>query len=129
MISLQDLKRNYVKLYSEVKNYIWPFDTVQDLAELEVAVFDRFPDMNKVRNLFNKFRTDIYREIHDYDELKEAVDDFQEFIESEDEIYSQLTSVTEEYTNESIEDKKPGKKISKGGGSNKPRITVSRSAG
>lgn len=129
MISLQDLKRNYVKFYTEVKNYIWPFDAVKDLAELEVAIFDRFPDMHNVRNLFNRFRSDIYNEIYEYEELKEAVDKFQEFIEKDDDIYSQLSAVTEDYTNESIEDKKPSKKkTGKGGRTHKSRITVSRTA-
>jgi len=128
MISLQDLKRNYVKLYSEIKNYIWPFDTVEDLANLEIACFNRFPDIDEIRNLFRKLRSDMFSEIHEYDELKEAVENFQEFIDADEQIYSQLTSVTEEFTNESIEETKPRKESGKGRRDNRPSITVSRAA-
>lgn len=133
MISLQDLKRKYVEFYSEIKNYIWPFDTVKDLADLEIAIFDRFPDMHEVRKLFQKFRSDIFQKIKEYEELEEAVNKFQEFIDDEDEVYSQLTSVTEEYSNESVEDKKSAKKpirkeSSKGRGSDRARVRTSRSS-
>lgn len=127
MITLSDLKRQYVKLYSEVRNYIWPFDTVEDLANLEIAIFSRFPDMHEVRNLFHKFHSDIFKEIHEYDELKEAVDKFQEFIDQNEEIYSQLTSVTEEYTDESIKNKQSVKEASESRRSNRSRIAVSHS--
>ena len=62
MITQQDLARKYVKLYECVRQYIWPVETVQDLAELEVATYERFPEIEEIRKKFDVFYRDIQLE-------------------------------------------------------------------
>ena len=103
MITLQDLTRQYVKLYEYVRNYIWPFDTVQDLAELEIAIYNRFPDIEDVKSKFNKFYQDIRIECNEDEELNRQVEALRDIINSEDIIYSLLYRVNEVYDYENTE--------------------------
>lgn len=104
MISQKDLARQYVKLYECVRQYIWPYETVEDLAELEIAAYNLFPDLEDVRRKFDKFYRDIELECLEDEELNKQVKAFKAIIESEDPVYSKLTKVNEVETYENTED-------------------------
>ena len=123
MLSLQDLQRAYIKLYKKLREYIWDVSTVEDIAELEVAVYNRFPNIHAIRSHTNKLRSDIrdvinaersQRNIYadDYT-LEDAINDFEELINSEDsnEIYSPLVKVMEVSYSEDKEIKGAGSRI------------------
>lgn len=123
MISLQDLQRAYIKLYKKLREYIWDVSTVEDLAELEVAVYNRFPNIREVRSYTTKLRSDIrdvinaeksQRNIYTDDyTLEDAINEFEELINSEDsnEIYSPLGKVMEVSYSEDQEIKSTGSRI------------------
>ena len=90
MLSLTDLKRYYIKLYEEVRNYIWDFNTVKHLADLEISVFRRFPLMSEVRANFNQFQACISRIRQEDEDLDQAAKDFNDLINSTDDIYSMI---------------------------------------
>lgn len=104
MITLQDLTRQYVKMYEAVRKYIWPFETVQDLAELEIAIYNRFPDIENVKSKFNKFYQDIRLECQEDEELDAQIEVLRDIINSEDIVYSLLYKVNEVYDYEDTED-------------------------
>lgn len=107
MITLQDLTREYVKLYECVRRYIWPYDTVEDLAELEIAIYNRFPNIEDVRKKFETFYRDIQLECKADKELQGQVDAFRKVLDSEDIVYSKLYKVEEvyDYEDSEIEDR------------------------
>lgn len=107
MITLQDLTRQYVKLYECVRKYIWPFKTVEDLAELEIAVYNRFPDIEEVRVKFEKFYRDIQLECKEDEELNKEVEAFRKVLDSDDIMYSKILKVNEvyDYEDSEIEDR------------------------
>ena len=49
MLNSSELQQSYIKLYKALRNYIWPYNKVELLGFLEVAVYDRFPDIDKVK--------------------------------------------------------------------------------
>ena len=100
MITQQDLARKYVKLYECVRQYIWPVETVQDLAELEVATYKRFPEIEEIRKKFDVFYRDIQLECLEDEDLNREVKAFKDLIESDDKIYSKLIKVNEVQTYE-----------------------------
>ena len=100
MITQQDLARKYVKLYECVRQYIWPVETVQDLAELEVATYERFPEIEEIRKKFDVFYRDIQLECLEDEDLNREVKAFKDIIESDDKIYSKLIKVNEVQTYE-----------------------------
>lgn len=97
MITLTDLTRQYIKMYEVVRQYIWPYATVEDLANLEVAIYNRFPDIGDVKSKFDKFYRDIQLECKDDEELDSAVNALKEVIYSDDSMYSPLSKVNEVY--------------------------------
>lgn len=103
MMTLQDLTRPYVKLYECVRKYIWPYNIVEDLADLEVAVYNRFPDIDEVKTKFEKFYRDIELECRDDEELKAQVEAFRKVLDSNDKIYSKILKLEEVYEDEDTE--------------------------
>ena len=59
MITSAQLQNAYIRMYKHMRDYIWPFYTIQLLADLEVAIFSAFPDMETVRRLVNSLYTEI----------------------------------------------------------------------
>lgn len=90
MMALTDLKKGYVKMYEEIRNYIWDFNTVKHLADLEISVFRRFPHLPEVRSNFNQLFSCISRICGEDEYLAEAVENFRALINSTDEIYSMI---------------------------------------
>lgn len=123
MISLQDLERAYVKLYKKLREYIWDVPTVKDLANLEIAVYNRFPDINEVRQCTDKLRSDIQDVINrersqpkiysDVYTLDDAFSDFGNLIHSEEanEVYAPLGKVMEVSYSEDQEIKSTSSRI------------------
>lgn len=95
MISMNDLETSYIHMYKDLRNYIWGFDTVETLADLEIATFSRFPDLEKVSNLFNKLYQDIREICAEDEDLNNSVEKFRTLIESDDSCYCTLTRVKE----------------------------------
>lgn len=91
MLDLVDLKKYYVNMYKEIRNYIWDFNTVECLAELEVSVFRRFPDLVEIRSKFKKFYCCISNICLEDEELDNSVISFKNLINSTNEIYARIT--------------------------------------
>lgn len=95
MISSKDLQKRYIDLYKSIRNYIWDYQTVEYLANLEVAVYTTFPDIQEIRKQFNSLYLDIRDVLIDDEEFREAVNEFKELIENEDTLYSKIDMVNE----------------------------------
>lgn len=72
----KQLKRNYIKLYEQMMKYIWPIETVELLAELEVAVCNVFPIMSDVRTKFQRLRNSIISDIKEDKDMEKVFDTF-----------------------------------------------------
>ena len=98
MITATNLQSAYNALYKEVRRYIWDFETVSALADLEVETYQVFPDMEQLSKKFATFKryvdaTDVLR---DDEDVKKAFDEFEELINSEDiELYANLKTFQE----------------------------------
>lgn len=97
MISSKELQNEYVKMYEKIREYIWPFETVKRLADLEVSVYTTFPSPEQIKKDFNTLYLDIRDMFDDDDELKEVVEDFKKTIETleSETFYSKLNQVQE----------------------------------
>lgn len=96
MITSKQIQAAYVKMYAQLRNYIWGFDTVERLANLEIEVYNSFPDLSKIQSTFNSLFMDIRTAYDEDEELAKAVDAFKKVIESADgEFYLKLDKVQE----------------------------------
>lgn len=95
MINCADIQLCYNDLYRNVRNYIWEFSAVEDLADLEISVYQTCPSLSSIRSAFYRFRQHVSRLLNDDEELCSAVDAFQDLIESDDSVYSDIKQVQE----------------------------------
>lgn len=88
MIAATDIQNAYINLYKEMQKYIWSAETIENLADLEVSVYETFPDMNVIRKNFKQLKYDLYDILRsdDKDEsepMKEVVDRFENTLNDE----------------------------------------------
>ncbi len=96
MITASILQTAYNKLYSEFRNYVWNFDIVELLAELEIKVYQTFPDMDEVKNKFQKLKRQVgFTDAFQDELLKDTFDNFEDIAYGVDSIYVNLKSFKE----------------------------------
>ena len=105
MITTNDLQRLYVDMYKQIREYLWPFRIVEALADLEVACYKAFPDIDEVKKIFTRLSSEIrfQADKEEDEDLLKSLEKFQKFLDDEDKIdgiYSKLNSVREVKDNE-----------------------------
>lgn len=100
VITSSDIQVKYEKLYKFLMQFLWEFKVVQDLANLELAVFKRFPDKDEMMNCLRILKTSIsytYNEMaeDDDEDFKLAVEGLEEAIENYEDPGCELYSVEE----------------------------------
>ena len=92
MIAAAILQSAYNDLYTKLRNYIWDYETVVKIADLEVATYMAFPDIDNIRRAFSKLSVDIKdSDIYSDDEkLQQALDDFEDKLEGADQLFYKL---------------------------------------
>ena len=81
MSSVEDARRKYIKLYKQLRKYVWTFETVECLAKFEAELLQRFPDMTKCRSMFNTLYNLCQETCKEDEDLQEQFDNFKKFIE------------------------------------------------
>jgi len=97
MLSCDDYRTAYQALYAAMRNYVWGVDVVEALANLEVAVYDAFVDVETTKKYFDRVDRAIRSLDVDKDdeELSAALDDFSDLLEEQAEQYHPLYKVNE----------------------------------
>lgn len=97
MISAAELQYAYVKLYAQLRKYIWNFDTVTLIAELEVACYQLFPDIDKVKDLLAKLHRAVKTVESDDEDMKKTFDKFEDLLKdvTDEDRYAKLNWVQE----------------------------------
>ncbi len=90
VITSSDIQVKYEQLYHFLMEFLWEFNTVQALADLEIAVFKRFPDKEEMQRCLRELKLSIsytYNELSEDDEaeFKETFEDLEEAIENYEE--------------------------------------------
>ena len=96
MTSVTDLQIKYVDMDEHLRQYTWDFDTVESLAELEIDVYEAFPDIEKVKADFNKLYSNVKEYIEDDEPLKNTIENFKkELFKKDTTFYFKLNQVKE----------------------------------
>jgi hypothetical protein len=85
----------YVELYTCLRSYIWDFETVELISNLEIETYRTFPDVEKMRGFLTKLKREVRATdvLNEDEELAEAFDNFEEIINETDEVYAALNVV------------------------------------
>ena len=100
VISSQDFRNTYQRFYTYVRNYLWPYSTLVDLAAVEDDIYTSFIDYDKLSRDLSKLYTSIKEICKEDDDLNKAYNEFLELIEAKNanpaiNIYSLLQKVEE----------------------------------
>ena len=95
MVSAKKLQNQYIKLYEQFRKYLWPFETVRYIAELEETVYKRFPDINYIRNVLRFLESDMRGELKDDEEFKTEFDKMVDIANSSTEVFAKLKKYSE----------------------------------
>lgn len=83
------LKDKYNNFYAAMRNYVWDFDTVKLLAEIEELCYTSFPDKGKLQGLLNKIKSK-FNSLPD-EALKDAYHDLVDLLSKSDTFYTKLS--------------------------------------
>ena len=108
VITSSDIQVKYEKLYKFLMDFLWEFQTVQALANLEIAIFKRFPDKDEMIKCLSELKRSIsftYNEMAEDDEVefKDAVEDLESAIENFEDPGCELYSVEEVLTDDEVD--------------------------
>lgn len=101
MICSSELQNAYIKLYDALRQYIWDIQEVRLIADLEVSIYDTFPDLDKIYLNLSKLDRQTKDAQDEDDNLKSCFQDLYDILNSEDsELYAKIPMVTEVIRNE-----------------------------
>lgn len=97
LVSSRSLQQCYNQLYVLLRNIIWPFSVVENIANLEISVYSAFPDCNLVIRCIDQLSTSIQNSVRDNDlqiEIKNKLQELRDLCE-QGPVYLKLLQVNE----------------------------------
>lgn len=84
MISSQDFRNKYEKFYDNMRLYLWPYDTLEQLGQVEVDIYSAFIDRDKLSSDFYRLSSSLKDVLEEDEEFNKAYKDLQKLIDAED---------------------------------------------
>lgn len=108
VITSSDIQVAYEQFYLFMMQYLWEFPVVQDLANLEIAIFKRFPDKEEMQKCLRELNYSVsatYTELEQDDkpEFKEAYETLEYAINDFEDPGCELYSVQEILNDDGVE--------------------------
>lgn len=82
LVTFNEMQTQYIRLYKLLRQYIWEYQVVEHIGELEVLAFTAFADREELIHALNKLKQDIKATdvwLKD-EELRKQFDAFEEFL-------------------------------------------------
>lgn len=83
MISSQDFRNSYEDFYRDLREYLWPYSVLEELAEVEVDIFTSFIDFEKLQKDFKKLSQSIKEALAEDELLSKSYANLSKLIENE----------------------------------------------
>ena len=83
-VSSQDFRNVYEKFYNAIRQYLWPFEVLKELSEVENDIYAAFVDVDKLRIDFAKLRKSMKDTLKEDEELSKYTNMISEYIEDKD---------------------------------------------
>lgn len=95
-ISSQDFRNQYEKFYVQMRMYLWPYEVLKNLADVEVDIYSAFIDIDKLKQHFDKLRTGVREVYKDDGNFRIEFDKLEKLIDTEEpQFYARLAEVEE----------------------------------
>ena len=80
MTNSAEIQNAYNKFYTQMRNYIWDFKTIDLLADLEIGIYRRFPNVEEVKRVLEKLRSKIDKVMANDEDFQKAYDRLQKVL-------------------------------------------------
>ena len=90
MINVSELQLSYNELYEALREYVWSYPTIEALAELEISVYCKCPDLEVIKRNLYMLDQRIRQVKFDDEDIKRAFDKFSDLLNSSDTYFSKL---------------------------------------
>ena len=95
-VCAQELRNAYIKFYDAMRNYLWSYETLENLANAEVGIYTAFIDVPKLQFYLDKVWSDIKEVCKDDEVLRTTYQHLRDIVDPVDEtIYAKLPKVQE----------------------------------
>ena len=95
MLNSYDIQEKYIALYRNLRNYAWEADVVEIIADMEIAIYTAFPDIQFIKQCIYDLTREIADVLAEDEELKSSLEELTELIYSEDVKYMPISVVKE----------------------------------
>ena len=99
ILSSQDFRNSYEEFYMNIRNYLWPYDALKALAEVENDIFTAFIDFDLLQRDVDKLYSFIKDTMKEDKRLEKSFNEIYDLIqdshEDDTKIYSFLRQVAE----------------------------------
>ena len=103
MLNVMYIQQAYIDLYTYLRNYIWSYDVVEKIANLEISVYKACPNIADIKHNLYELHSHIYPYFNKDEELKESYEAFEDMMDECDTTYIKLKSVNEVVSNDNQE--------------------------
>ena len=88
VITSTDIQNKYQKLYTYLMDFLWDFDVFEKIADLEISIYDTFPDKDNMLKCLKELQYEIkdtYEDLAENDDpgfedafksLQKSIDDY-----------------------------------------------------
>lgn len=92
MISSTQFQLAYNRLYKYIREYIWDFETINALADLEIETYKSFPDLDTLSKCLSTLKRLVNNTevLLDDEDLNDAFERFQGLLDTKDTLYANL---------------------------------------
>lgn len=95
-----EIQNAYVDLYTQMRKYIWPFDVIDILVDLEIESFKSFPDVMKLRELLDRLHREIQSTLSEDKDFETSYSSFKKLLDDDNAMYKLLEQVREVISND-----------------------------
>ena len=83
------LKTAYNRMYAVLSDYIWDYDIVEALVDVELETYKIFPDIESLRNKLRSLRM-IVRQTADESRILDAISTFSDAVDDVEGVYAKI---------------------------------------
>ena len=95
MISSTRIQQCYNDLYKCLRNYLWEYRAVREICDLELACYQALPNLDDIKYALRRVKQSVINVIRDDEDLKESLEDFENFINDETDVYARINVMEE----------------------------------
>lgn len=83
------LKTAYNRMYAVLSDYIWDYDIVEALVDVELETYKIFPDIESLRNKLRSLRM-LVRQTTDESRILDAISAFSDAVDDVEGVYAKI---------------------------------------